>query len=132
MTTNDLDAIRKLTAAADPGPWVAHDDGLVWTEAPIPGDPVSGSVELPNAEFIAAARTLVPALCDEIEQLRAEMERMRAVGADAHCDYGYPLGGMQPRIDWCGLRSGHSGWHYGGDRKFDNTGTVRRATAVAR
>lgn len=75
MTTNDIDAIRKLANAADDGPWTAHDDGLVWAERI--GDPVSGSAEQPNAEFIAAARQIVPALCDEVEQLRTELDRER-------------------------------------------------------
>ncbi|MEU7980498.1 hypothetical protein AB0B63_18440 [Micromonospora sp. NPDC049081] len=61
MTTDiDLDAIETRTSAADPGPWTAHPDGLVWST--LIGDPVSGSVEQPNAEFIAHARTDVPAL----------------------------------------------------------------------
>ncbi|MEU8371179.1 hypothetical protein [Micromonospora tulbaghiae] len=74
--TIDIDAIRKLADAAAPGPWVAHHDGLVWAEDGL--DPISGSIHLPNAEFIAAARTLVPQLCDEIDRLRAENADLNA------------------------------------------------------
>ncbi|MER5703501.1 hypothetical protein ABT023_16370 [Micromonospora sp. NPDC002296] len=62
-----LDAIRKLTDAATPGPWTAHPDGLVWST--LIGDPVSGSVLVADANFIAAARTAVPALLAKLAQL---------------------------------------------------------------
>ena len=101
-TTNDLAAIRKLTDAATPGPWgvgngtnivrglevtgrgsytciqsvaevTDEDDREDWDHDDfVEVDPED------DAEFIAAARTLVPALCDEIEQLRAELKQARA------------------------------------------------------
>lgn len=67
----DLDAIEILANAADPGPWTAHPDGLVWAERI--GDPVSGSVEQANADFIAAARAAVPALIAEVRRHRAAL-----------------------------------------------------------
>ncbi|OKI47273.1 hypothetical protein [Micromonospora sp. CB01531] len=119
MTTNDIDAIRKLAAAATEGPWFynsysavlagpkvqPHEEWLDTTgehslerhgncEACGPDrrgcllfsedykrDPIVAHVpahhgdtavgeRVADAEFIAAARTVVPALCDEIEQLR--------------------------------------------------------------
>ncbi|MFI1194027.1 hypothetical protein ACH4T9_12330 [Micromonospora sp. NPDC020750] len=66
----DLDAIRRREQAATPAPWTAHPDGLVWST--LIGDPVSGSVLVVDAEFIAAARTAVPALLAEVDRLRAE------------------------------------------------------------
>ncbi|GAA4681242.1 hypothetical protein [Phytohabitans rumicis] len=62
----DLDAIRARLAAATAGPWRAHPDGLVWADRP--GDPVSGSTEVEDAEFIAHARTDVPALLAELDE----------------------------------------------------------------
>jgi hypothetical protein len=81
-TELDLDAIEARANAATEGPWVAHPDGLVWTERPIPGDPVSGSTEVEDAEFIAAARADVPALVAEVRRLRAELEQARQIAAD--------------------------------------------------
>ena len=67
----DLDAIEARVNAATDGPWEAYPDGLVWTKVPRIGDPVSGSVLPEDAEFIAAARTDVPALVAEVRRLRA-------------------------------------------------------------
>ncbi|MFI2663692.1 hypothetical protein [Micromonospora carbonacea] len=71
MSGVDLDAIEALVNAATDGPWTAHDDGLVWAERP--GDPVSGSVQQADADFIAAARSAVSAMAAEIRQLRAAL-----------------------------------------------------------
>lgn len=68
MTELDLDAIKARADAASAGPWTAERDGLVW--APRLGDPVSGSTEMEDAEFIAAARADVPALVAEVERLQ--------------------------------------------------------------
>lgn len=59
--------LRRLADAATPEPWHSDDDGLVW--GPTLGDPVSSSTEITDAEFIAAARTAVPALLDEVQRL---------------------------------------------------------------
>lgn len=74
-TPNDLAAIEQRANAATEGPWVAHPDGLVWADRP--GDPVSGSTEIEDAEFIAAARTDVPSLAAEVKQLRDELDLSR-------------------------------------------------------
>lgn len=73
----DLAAIKARCEAAWPGPWVGtsetvgyYDDGRWFTLARMlawEGPRVDG----PNAEFIAAARTDVPALVAEVERLRA-------------------------------------------------------------
>lgn len=67
----DLDAIAARAATATPGPWTAHDDGLVWADRI--GDPVSGSVEQADAAFIAAARTDVERLLAEVRELRTRL-----------------------------------------------------------
>ncbi len=41
-----------------------------------------GVTTAPEAEFIAHARTDVPALCDAVDQLRAEVERLRGIMED--------------------------------------------------
>lgn len=93
MTAPDLEAIRKRAAAATPGPWTAGRpdmativDGIdsKWIYA---GDQycavASGRIQgewsevMANAEFIAASRTDVPALCDEVKRLRAENAKLR-------------------------------------------------------
>lgn len=68
MSELDLTAIKKRIEAASAGPWDAADDGLVW--APRLGDPVSGSTEMEDAAFIAAARQDVPMLVAEVERQR--------------------------------------------------------------
>lgn len=84
-TELDLDAIEARVNAATAGPW-QHDgnDGLVWP--PRIGDPVSGSNEMADADFIAAARTDVPALVAEIKRLREQL--------------GKPCGSCHPCMNW--------------------------------
>lgn len=45
--------LRATAAGASEGPWETGEDGLVWTQKPIPGDPVSGSTEPEDAAWIA-------------------------------------------------------------------------------
>lgn len=90
--SDDLATIaRALLAALAPGPWSAlpehevyghpgeHDGPHLWKWAVVEtgeDDPPLITTEFAGqetAEFIAASRTLVPALCDEIERLRAEV-----------------------------------------------------------
>ncbi|TBL44278.1 hypothetical protein EYA84_02215 [Verrucosispora sp. SN26_14.1] len=85
MTDIDLDRIEALTNAATDGPWVAHPDGLVWTEQPRIGDPVSGSTEIADAEFIAVTRTAVPVLLVIAEAARYVVGDRRCVEGD--CDH---------------------------------------------
>jgi hypothetical protein len=96
MTTDtpalDLDAIRRLVNRATGGPWslierqdgerriltvVAEDHGDTHDYAmvaEVPMDPDDDVNDWRNdAEFIAAARTLVPAQADEIVRLRAQI-----------------------------------------------------------
>lgn len=82
MTDLDLAAIKKRIEAASAGPWTAADDGLVW--ATRLGDPVSGSVEIEDAEFIAAARTDIPALVAEVERYRRLFEPVELPPVDAY------------------------------------------------
>lgn len=83
MTKEQLDEIRARADAATPGPWINDDDlsitGANGTDVCIWWDLVSAD----DAEFIAAARTDVPALLAEIERLRAEVERVRAEEREA-------------------------------------------------
>jgi hypothetical protein len=72
----DLDAIRARVDNATEGPWVAH-SGYVETvpefdlhRFDIMGETISQSAESRDAEFIAHARTDVPALLAEVERLR--------------------------------------------------------------
>lgn len=92
MTDDLLARARQACDRAPEGPW-EFDDGVVWRIAvravPDPRDE-TGQTPMPEyrqekvcdtdpetAEFIAAARTLVPELADALETTRAENERLR-------------------------------------------------------
>ncbi len=71
-----------------------------------------------------AAHTLADlALATGREKLRQE-----AIKNETPCDRGYPLGGMNPRTDWCSLLLHHKGYHVGAEdgRRFGTSGSVRR------
>jgi hypothetical protein len=86
----DVDAARARAAAATPGPWEVEITGGVdvtgegWTNIEIQfNDPLETNAGLmmgehecaeADAVFIAAARSDVPALADEVERLRAQVE----------------------------------------------------------
>lgn len=76
--------LRTLAEAAIPGPWDFGDDGLVW-DSPVPGraafpDPVSGSVLIENAAYIATMHPGVAvALADWLAAIAATCERRDAV-----------------------------------------------------
>jgi hypothetical protein len=88
----DLDAIRARVDNATEGPWVAH-SGYVETvpefdlhRFDIMGETISQSAESRDAEFIAHARTDVPALLAEVERLReweAEVEGLESRNEEA-------------------------------------------------
>lgn len=76
-----LDEIEARANAASAAPWTTGGDGLVW--APRLGDPVSGSTEMEDAEFIADARTTVPRLVAEVRALQTANERLQAMHREA-------------------------------------------------
>jgi hypothetical protein len=96
VTDQDLEQWAKLSAKATPGPWQpcgAQPEavcacGLIWS---IPFDrPVAAwhsedghSGRSQDVLFIAAARTAVPGLIDEVKKLRTEIERLSNVYAVA-------------------------------------------------
>jgi hypothetical protein len=83
----DVAAIRAREAAATPGPWLAHDGNLDYD--PRPFWVISQETEQEDsvaevhvgfredAEFIAHARTDIPALLADRDRLAAELEQMR-------------------------------------------------------
>ncbi len=87
MSRVDLSAIRKRAEQATPGPWeakyhhlwrvvtpdndVAYDCDVDVYSATNPDGTIMRQAD--NAEFIAASRTDVPALCDEVEALRTQV-----------------------------------------------------------
>lgn len=101
MTDADLAAARALAEGATPGPWVvtsphketsgderitidgsSRGGGLYVVLAVKPGNWNADGVlcyresERPDLAFIAAARTLVPRLCDAVEQARRERDEL--------------------------------------------------------
>jgi hypothetical protein len=96
-TTNDLDAIETRAAAATEGPWIEEHSAEAGS-CVIPHDAESTREavartflyeSVADAEFIAHARTDVPALVAEIRELR-EWQRAVAVGTG----YANEVGGM--------------------------------------
>lgn len=101
----DLDQARRaareaaeMAAKATPGPWRVDESGdrerfvveSIHYEDETPG--VCGDHSTPwrlieeDADFIAAARTAVPALAGYVEKLCEEVERAELIGALALCD----------------------------------------------
>lgn len=85
VTPEQVQAARALAVAATPGPWQTDGGQVVETEEP-PGDGTFegdradvcevlhyGFAGHGTAEFIAAARELVPALCDDLEAARLRL-----------------------------------------------------------
>jgi hypothetical protein len=92
LTLQQLDEIQARAQAATPGPWTtdgweiyqgAEEDSpnlLTWVGETCRADDYDGSRR--DAEFIAHARTDVPALLDELKQARAAIARVRRLCAD--------------------------------------------------
>ena len=88
MTAADLDAIEQRAHAATEGPWEASAHDHAAGDVPIldrtghylvicPDCGVRGGYERADAEFIAHARSDVPALLAEVRRLRAMEQRVR-------------------------------------------------------
>lgn len=82
----DTAAARALADAATPGPWESAEgyEGYDIESATgfVAGCKFGAVKSTEDAEFIAASRSLVPALCDEVDRLRAEAADLRnALGA---------------------------------------------------
>ncbi len=90
LTPEQVAEIRKREAAATPGPWKYHlredDEAYPASIFSIESDALRSVAISPrfavehfieaDAPFIASARTDVPALCDTVDALRAEVERL--------------------------------------------------------
>lgn len=83
----DIAAIRARADAARSGPWLADDSGVGgisayarWLGVGPQGDALGRGFDVAHvektgdAEFIAAARTDVPALCDRVEALEETLQ----------------------------------------------------------
>lgn len=83
MNSDDIDRaeLRRLDAAATPGPWtVTPMGGIEQLHADY-----DGNTDVADANFIAAARTAVPALLDALEQAEARIQAVREeIGAWEH------------------------------------------------
>lgn len=98
MTENERADLRRLHEAATPGPWVHTTDAMTGSEwgyirpgvsaAPLAQMWRNHGRLMPDAEFIAAARTAVPALLDEVEGLRAVLVELEVYAPDWYdCDH---------------------------------------------
>jgi hypothetical protein len=90
MTNAEIEQARRLCAAAGPGPWKLSEE-MGFGEYEVEGVTTLGDgrrgVHIPcrayglaDATFIAASRTLLPAVLDEIEMLRAALKEACALG----------------------------------------------------
>lgn len=77
--TIDIAKLRALCDAATPGPWVNGEDELA--ESP-DGFYFTWEGRDSDAALIAASRTAVPSLLDEVERLRACVEEIAASAVD--------------------------------------------------
>lgn len=116
MTTDqplDLDAIETRANAATDGPWCTdsweiyqgteYEPGMsLWIGETCRG---TGSLEQDraDAEFVAAARTDVPALVAEVRRLRAALEQIRHLHKDS------PMGPCPVCIDADAIAEGRDG-----------------------
>lgn len=85
MTQEQLDAIQEREAKATAGPWAHWAGREQWANC-IKSDTDEGMYtvaevvsEASDAKFISRAREDIPALLAEVERLRAENERLRAL-----------------------------------------------------
>jgi hypothetical protein len=85
MTKDEIRAIRERAGKASEGPWESHGDSpgkppMVWDNS---GDAIVSQMpngrpyfEPEDANFIAHARTDVPALCDAVEEARKVLRKV--------------------------------------------------------
>lgn len=89
MTDTELAAIRERCEAATEGPWEKITERWlgVWQDIRVVAFDgkytICGDTAIADAEFIAAARTDVPALLDEVERMRGLLGR----AAQESCDH---------------------------------------------
>lgn len=77
----DAEALRRLADAATPGPWPLFSGGEYVGGVGIVIAPDDGGVSPANAEFIAAARTALPALLDALAAAEHRATRAEAQSA---------------------------------------------------
>ena len=95
---NRLNEIEARANAATPGPWELLGDGEYVSGPGILVAPDDGGVTSADAEFIAAARTTVPALLDALEKV-LELHQPVTDGM-GFTEHGY--GGISPACGACG------------------------------
>lgn len=95
MTPERIAELRRLAEAATKGPWEAKEPAFmpgvkarVFGPGYAPKHDGKECLPLADAAFIAAARSAVPELLDEVERLRARCERLEKVreAAEALCE----------------------------------------------
>ena len=99
MTLQELEEIRKRCDAATEGPWEQEDcrENHIATAT---GMDIAHAPKQINAQFIAHARTDVPALLAEVERLRGLIKAAELTSRPC------PVRGVAFGCPWCGLRCG--------------------------
>jgi hypothetical protein len=115
VTQDELDAIRKRADAATPGPWTTPEKN--------PTDEYYASCFPADEDFIGHAREDIPALLDEIERLRVEIDRLTTLllehetikpdgelGYHGSCEHGHLFVGGNPfDVSWSDLKCSRCG-----------------------
>lgn len=73
FSNEEIQAARALVDAATDGDWLVVADGTLIVPNSVLGQAIGGTEHPADAEFIAAARSLVPRLLDALEQAQAEL-----------------------------------------------------------
>jgi len=115
VTEKEIKELRELCERATPGPWSVPDAGyygrfgLCWSiKGPKPAQTPAQTNERDNANFIARARTALPALLDEVAYYREREDYFQRVlkisdGGQYRADWEAPL--QQLIVDRDSLRA---------------------------
>lgn len=102
MTDDVTDRARAALEGVTDGPWEVNGFGNINRTPGGEHPPVAKAWRTPDAEFIAASRSLVPELLAEVERLRAGREverRMLHAGAAEIQDLGFKVEQLQSEQD---------------------------------
>lgn len=109
MAELDYDELQRLADAATPGPWSWHSrqtvDGDSWAVFGTSDRALAGNRDgwTPDAEFIAASRSAVPALLARVRELEAERDAALSTIAkvrELHASFTDPDGTFCKVCEW--------------------------------
>lgn len=114
MTDAELEAIEAACLAATPGPWTREEPGVrgPWphesAEVDGPWLGYTGDFKVPDATFIAGARSWVPALVEEVRRLRADLRELYDARSAREKQYEEDVEETNRLLDAAGMHIGSS------------------------